>query len=968
MFSFSSSFFTYCLPVVGAIALLACSSTAVHADPKLAPQKLTDFKRVVVAQYALPVTQHAAQELATYVGRITGQPVEVVDWSDDLRSATGLSFFVGQQSADHALRNPQAPWKREEWMIKTIPAGMVLAGDDQPGKALSVNVAAGSQLAVYTLLDDYLGVRWFFPGEAGEHVPSNAGATIPVLDLRTQPRFIIRNYMMGYTRYQTQAFRIDAARWARRSRQGWVPAATFGHSWFYAFNLRKTETENPFKKNHPEWFALVNGVRRGPQMCTSNPEVIEHMVKYVLADTKRAITTISPSDGGGFCQCNEETKSDLHKKLGIPSCTSMDPPAAEGDNPDWPKLSNRIFAYANEVARRVRAIDPDKGVGMFAYTYYNKPPTNIEKLEPNLYLSFVFQAQAHVDPIAYQDWLDSIAGWQKLGATMVVREGWGNHYLLDLPFINDKEIHNSLQVADKLGFIAAYGEGSKSFATQMPNTWAVVRTMWNPKVNYDEMTADFYKTAYGPAAGAMRAFFDAYSKSLHDNWENRRFIQPGRGVGYINLVNSWHITLPMSVVEEAEKHIVEAEKLAAGHSEYAGRVKLHRLGQDYARCMLHLLNNYRQLAELGIDMEFFSKAVTEKRYDPALYKKLLAESYTLGEQREDILLANRDLPGPDEGLYSITNDLKMRQWHSNVKRLLSIDKPTRITRELLAEIDAKTKANAANAADTEDDEVVVTKKTKTVANPAPAAAATVAGNTVADQLASATPLWKLSDAAVKRTGEPVLMMGEGYGRYEMKAIKREVMDVLYTRSKLSETYVSAKEWPKHQLVIIANMTEGLASAEEQAAAADYLRQGGRLILMGTAMRSFEKASPELMQLIGGAGYSSKRDGKVQVNSQHPENLLASDENQKAVLSQIFGSGYTVTSMTGQAAVLVTVDGSPAAFISQAGQGRVMFIGRELFRVRIEEKREKKKLGGDELRDWLGQLINEIAPVEMAPKK
>ncbi len=35
------------------------------------------------------------------------------------------------------------------------------------------STAAGSMLAVYTLLEDHLGVRWFWPGEFGEHVPTN---------------------------------------------------------------------------------------------------------------------------------------------------------------------------------------------------------------------------------------------------------------------------------------------------------------------------------------------------------------------------------------------------------------------------------------------------------------------------------------------------------------------------------------------------------------------------------------------------------------------------------------------------------------------------------------------------------------------------------------------------------------------------------------------------------------------------
>ncbi len=649
-----------------------------------AQQKLADFARVVVAEDALPVTRDAAEELSHYASRIAGREIPLVMWSDGVLEQAGLSFFVGAGVADAVLGAPQGPWLMEEFMLRTVPRGVILAGDDAAGKAVSGNVAGGSRLAVYTLLDDHLGVRWFFPGELGEHVPSAADAVIPPLDQRRQPPFMIRNFSIGYTSYHTPAFRDASNRWGRRIRNAWVPPAVFGHSWFYAFDLRKPPEENPFFQEHPEWFALVNGKRQPPQICTSNPEVLDHMVQYVLGDTKRAITSISPSDGGGFCQCDEESKSEAHKRLGAPSCTALDVPGILSYDGKTVQLSDRIFTYANEIARRVREKDPAKGVGIFAYTFYNRPPVNIDRLEPNLYLSFVFQAQAHLDPIAREQWLESIAGWQKVGARMVVREGWGNHYLLDLPFIHDRQIHDSLQTAARLGFIAAYGEGGKCFATQAPNAWAAVRTMWDPTIDYEAMMEDFYTKAYGSAAEPMRRYFDTYASKLQANWPNRRFVMDTRGVAYVNLVNSWHLLFPAEVVEAAEAHLREAEQLAP-EGEYAGRVALHRVGQDYTRCMLELLDCYRQLAELGVEMEFFSTAVTEPRDEPELRQRLLERALILGEQREDILLANREVPAPDEGLYAITNDRGMRQWHQKVKSLLNDTTPTRITKALLAE-------------------------------------------------------------------------------------------------------------------------------------------------------------------------------------------------------------------------------------------------------------------------------------------
>ncbi|MGK0198685.1 MAG: hypothetical protein ACI91J_001962, partial [Yoonia sp.] len=363
----------------------------------LEPQRLADFQRVVVASDALSVATAAAKELAHYVGVITDRELPVVSLSGfDQSEASGLSFFVGQKAAAQVLGHDPSPWKLEEWLLKTVPAGVVLAGHDEKGSPWSSSTAAGSMLAVYTLLDDYLGVRWFWPGEFGEHVPRKPEAILPVFDVRTNPAFEIRNVSLGYSSiYHTKTFNDASRRWVRRNRLGWVRSAVFGHSWFDAFNLRNDESF----KTHPEWFALVNGKRRPPQLCTTHPEVIDRMVAHVL-NGKQDIRHISPSDGGGFCECER--------------CRALDVPGLLSYDGKTVQLSDRIFTYANEIARRVREANPEKGCGMFAYTFYNRPPQNIKKLEPNLYLSFVYQSAAHRDPEHLKLWRESVAGWQKI--------------------------------------------------------------------------------------------------------------------------------------------------------------------------------------------------------------------------------------------------------------------------------------------------------------------------------------------------------------------------------------------------------------------------------------------------------------------------------------------------------------------------------------------------------------------------
>jgi hypothetical protein len=71
--------------------------------------------------------------------------------------------------------------------------------------------------------------------------------------------------------------------------------------------------------------------------------------------------------------------------------------------------------------------------------------------------------------------------------------------------------------------------------------------------------------------------------------------------------------------------------------------------------------------------------------------RLLKEAYDLGEQREKMLLAHCDWAALDEGLYAFAYERHLRQWHSNVKKVLGIDTPSAFAN--LARTRPESKAN-----------------------------------------------------------------------------------------------------------------------------------------------------------------------------------------------------------------------------------------------------------------------------------
>ena len=60
-------------------------------------------------------------------------------------------------------------------------------------------------------------------------------------------------------------------------------------------------------RQHPEWFALENGVRCPSQICYSNPEAVEvfgdRLAAFAADKPWIRFLGIWPLDGGGYCQC-----------------------------------------------------------------------------------------------------------------------------------------------------------------------------------------------------------------------------------------------------------------------------------------------------------------------------------------------------------------------------------------------------------------------------------------------------------------------------------------------------------------------------------------------------------------------------------------------------------------------------------------------------------------------------------------
>jgi hypothetical protein len=330
---------------------------------------------VVIGENASNGTKAVAAELAAYLGRMSGGAFKVT-------TGDGSGGIVLGRSAEFA-RLPFAaptfgagPRDREDYLLRSTDKGLYLLGATD----LAVSHAAWDLL-------HRLGYRQFFPGATWEVVPPPGDLNIAV-DERQSPSFNARRiwYNWGLWGYNNEPYK----RWGERNRMAKGLDLNSGHSYEGIIRENKAAFDA-----HPEYYALVNGRRelRGDvKFCVSNAGlrqlVVDHAVRTIKANPKLDSVSMDPSDGGGWCECDECKK--------------------------FPRISDRVVTLANAVAEAINAAGlGEKYVGIYAYNQHSAPPT--------------IRVHANVIPSATTAFIGGgysfnqvVTGWQAQGATMGV--------------------------------------------------------------------------------------------------------------------------------------------------------------------------------------------------------------------------------------------------------------------------------------------------------------------------------------------------------------------------------------------------------------------------------------------------------------------------------------------------------------------------------------------------------------------
>lgn len=372
--------------------------------------------------------------------------------------------------------------EEEEFLLAVDPDAIWIIG----------GAPLGAQHGIYTLLRD-LGCRWIMPGDIGECLPQTKSLNLAAGKKTVKPDFRFREIWYAYGSSPEAAER--RALWLRRNRMN-HPPIQHGH------NLTNTlAVFAPFEKR-PELYALVQGHRKKSQICTSNPEAVELVIKsikqYLAKNPAMESYSLCPDDNHEFCECE--------------SCRALD--SGRIDSGGLPSIADRYQVFLNHVLAGIKDEFPNVGVTTYAYNLNHTDPPVSTPVDPRTYIFATTSVYCSAHGIgdaccpSRQAFKELLRKWTAFTQHVIIYEYDPVPYSGGLPWPMWKAHAGEMAVYKQIGIKGLSFEGQNSWAAYFPNYYIGVQTMWDSSQDGAALLADMLESFFGPAAPDMSVFYD----------------------------------------------------------------------------------------------------------------------------------------------------------------------------------------------------------------------------------------------------------------------------------------------------------------------------------------------------------------------------------------------------------------------------------------------------------------------------
>lgn len=545
---------------------------------------------LVLAADATPRNREAAKDLADAIRKISGAEVKIIEASP--AEAPERAVWIGLQpgleklfpGVDLKLTQP------EEVRIVSSENHLLIAGRDLfDPKLLGKDESNdqweyGTANAVYTFIQEPLGVRWLFPGPVGTEYPASAVITVPPTNFRYHPQFQMRMGIFAGSRRDRNG--EETTEWMRHQRLLLDSLdANAGHPF--------VEWWDTYGASHPEFFALQPDGTRGTfpvkpghlKLCQGEPKVWEAWLKETEETIKenpmQTVFSVSENDGSGSGLCVD------------PRSQAWDPPMTEGTplvtynyahnvRLERPPISDRYITFANKLDDLLMAKYPDSNfnVAVSAYGGVGRPAPLVAKPNDNVIIlgvhNFLLRGKAE-----REQEMANFDAWSNVTKKLIWRPNLGGssgiHWgTTDVAFT--RVAHDFKWVAERHTIGIFIDTLWNHWGTQGPLYYLMAQLAWNPDADPDAIVKDFCERSYGPAGKTMLSYW-----RLMEEMRNR--IEDESPTRWRMLESPRFYTAEF--FKKAQDMLTQAaSETAEGTGNYGKRVELAQAGLEYTEMVI----------------------------------------------------------------------------------------------------------------------------------------------------------------------------------------------------------------------------------------------------------------------------------------------------------------------------------------------------------------------------------------------
>jgi hypothetical protein len=518
--------------------LLVCllSWQAHSYSAELARDGATGWK-IVLPDEPTMVEKTAARELSEHLRLVTGADFPTIAEKGAPAAGTSL-MFVG-----HTAQAPKKEYKFDEILITMNDGNLILAGHPK----------RGCLYAVYSFLQDVVGVRWWAPEDT--FIPKKPTLVVADdLNVSYAPQMISREMYHRNAQPTVFSARMKGNGSLTPEYGGAVRIINFVHS-FYKYLPPET-----YFAAHPDWYSEIDGKRKHEhaQLCLTNAEMTQELIKNVLETLRKnpdaKIIDVSQNDWHGFCTCEK--------------CKAIDD--AEESH------AGTLLSMLNKVAAAVEKEFPDVLVESLAYQYTRKPPKTI-KPRDNVLIRLCTIECSYIQPLdgeQNKSFAADIEGWSKLAKHLFIWDYTTNYNDYLGPHPNLRVLVPNVRYFIKHGAIGLFAEGEGDDFCELKN-WLLMRVMWEPQLDGEKLIDEFVRGYYGEAvAPLIKQYWDV----LIAQAEKEKIYLGCFGVNSARWIDLATLNQVTRIMNEA---VETARKANRSDSDELRRLRKSKMGVDH---------------------------------------------------------------------------------------------------------------------------------------------------------------------------------------------------------------------------------------------------------------------------------------------------------------------------------------------------------------------------------------------------